>query len=185
MRTVKSGLDTRHPPWGILGALASLVLTLGAIVISLSLLPALLVALAIDGWVGASVDEPEFLVRFVIFGLLVGVAAFLIGRHKGFLVAPAIFVVCMLALPFIDVSAVKPAVRAVNEIQPGMTESDVRAVLDRHFPEQGRFPRPHIGKLYHDRLSFALDPTDGDLNSAVVYVDFSDGRCVRAGFSPD
>jgi len=57
------------------------------------------------------------------------------------------YILFILALPFIDLSPVKPAVRAVHEIRPGMTESQVRAVLDRHFPEHGRFKRPAIGPL--------------------------------------
>ena len=179
-------LAAQHSSRQRFGALLlSIVFTLLGILVSLALLPALLFAIAIDGWAGASLD-PIFVVRFVVFGIVVGVIAFLLGRHKGFLVAPAVFVSGMLALPFVDVTAVKPAVRAVHEIAPGMTEGEVRAIFDEHFPEHGRFRRPDIGSLYRGRLSFVLDPTDGALNAALVTVEFDNaGRCVSASFGPD
>ena len=85
----------------------------------------------------------------------------------------------------LDLTAVKPAVRAVHEIRPGMSEAEVRVVIHRHFPEPGRFRRPEIGALYRGQLSFVLDPSDGALNAALVTVEFAGGKCVRAGFSPD
>lgn len=91
----------------------------------------------------------------------------------------------MLVLPFVDLTPVKPAVRAVRAIRPGMNEAEVRAVLDRHFPASGRFARPEFGAVHGDRLAFVLDPSDGDLDAALVTVEFSGGRCVRARFSPD
>jgi len=162
----------------------ALVRVLAAILVTLALVPALLFAVAVDGWSGESLD-PAFTGRFVAFGLIVGLSAVLLGERKGFLIAPAVFTACMLALPFVDLTAVKPAVRAVHAIRPGMSEAEVRAVLDRHFPESGRFRRPQIGAVHRGRLAFVLDPSDAGLNAALVEVEFSDGQCVRAGFSPD
>ncbi len=101
------------------------------------------------------------------------------------LLLPVAYLLLMLALPFLDLSPVKPAIRAVHTIRPGMTESEVRAVLAQQFPEHGRFKRPDFGVLHQDVLSVVLDPTDGRYNAAVVIIRFSGGKCVTAEFLPD
>ena len=155
-----------------------------AFLASCTLLPAAWFAVGLDNWAGAS-RSFVFEACFIALGILVSVLVMLLGRRKAWLVVPCAYIVFVLALPFIDLSPVKPAVRAVREIQPGMTESQVRAVLDRHFPEHGRFKRPEIGALHDDVLSFVLDPNDGRYNAAVVRVRFSAGKCVSADFLPD
>jgi hypothetical protein len=98
---------------------------------------------------------------------------------------PVDYVLFILSLPFLELSPVKPAVRAVHEIRPGMSEAQVRTILDRHFPEHGHFKRPTIGALHENDLSFVLDPNDGRYNAAIVQIKFSEGRCVSAEFLPD
>jgi hypothetical protein len=98
---------------------------------------------------------------------------------------PSAYVLFVIALPFMDLSPVKPAIRAVREIRPGMTEAQVRAVLERNFPEHGRFQRPVFGTVREDVLAFVLDPSDGRYNAALVRVRFSAGKCVSAEFLPD
>jgi hypothetical protein len=156
------------------------------------LLPAAYLAVGLDNWGGVSRD-----LRFESFmisgGVALGAVVFAIGRSWMYLIAPAALVLFMGVLPFVDFSPVKPAVRAVREIRPGMSESEVREILARHFPENGRFKRPEIGPLqpipgdplHGDSLSFALDPHDGRYNAATVKIEFSSGRCVSAEFSPD
>ena len=141
-------------------------------------------AIGLDDWVGAS-RNVLFELAFLLLGLIFGAFAFSLGKHKAFLVAPLIYVLFILALPFLEVSPVKPAVRAVHEIRPGMSEAQVRAVLDHHFPEHGHFKRPAIGALEKDAISFVLDPNDGRYNAAIVQIKFSDGKCISAEFLPD
>lgn len=139
---------------------------------------------ALDCWVGASTDG-LFQFRFILIGIALGAGAFLLGRHKIFLLVPIAYVLFILVLPFIELSPVKPAVRAVRAIRAGMSEAEVRAILDRHFPEHGRFRRPQMGDLRNGVLAFVLDPNDGRYNAAIVEIKFSEGRCVTARFLPD
>jgi len=155
-----------------------------AIAASCALLVFALLAVGMDDWTGAN-RSVLFEIAFVALGIVFGTFAFTAGGHKAFLLVPSLYVLFMLALPFLELSPVKPAVRAVREIRPGMSEAQVRSVIDRHFPEGGRFKRPAIGALHEDVLSFALDPNDGRYNAAIVQIKFSAGRCVSAEFLPD
>ena len=121
----------------------------------------------------------------MLLGIVMGALVVSLDKHKALLLVPSAYILFILSLPFIDLSPVKPAVRAVHEIRPGMTEAQVRAVLDDHFPEHGRFKRPAIGALHDDILGFVLDPNDGRYNAAVVQIRFSGGRCVSAKFLAD
>jgi hypothetical protein len=142
------------------------------------------VAVGLDDCAGTSRNFLFELV-FLWLGTVLGAAAFTWGKHKAFLVAPSIYLLFVLALPFLELSPVKPAVRAVHEIQPGMSEAQVRFILDRNFPERGHFKRPEIGALTNDTISFVLDRNDGRYDAAVVQIKFSEGRCVSAEFLAD
>jgi hypothetical protein len=155
-----------------------------AIASSCALLPIAYVALGLDLWIGAS-RNILFELALVALGVVFGAYAFTMGGERVFLVLPTAYVLFILSLPFLELSPVKPAVRAVHEIRPGMSEAQVRNVLDHHFPQQGHFRRPAIGALHEDVLSFALDPTDGRYDAAVVQIRFSAGKCVAAEFSAD
>jgi hypothetical protein len=155
-----------------------------AFVVSCTLLPAAWFAVGLDDWLGASLSL-NFEACFILLGIVVGTLVMLIGRHKALLFVPSAYILFMLALPFVDQSPVKPAVRAVHEIRPGMSESQVRAILDRHFPEDGRFKRPEIGALHEGVLSFVLDRNDGRYDATGVRVRFSAGKCVSAEFNQD
>lgn len=111
--------------------------------------------------------------------------AWLIWRSKYLIVVFLLYVLSLVGLRFVDFSPVKPALRAVAEIQPGMTESEVRTVVDRHFPEQGRFPKPSGGQLLEGWMCFQLDLDDGRYNAAVIAIRFDNGVCQRAEFHPD
>ena len=120
-----------------------------------------------------------------MLGIVVGTVVMLLGRHKALLFVPSAYILFMLALPFVDQNPVKPTVRAVHEIRPGMSESQVRAIIDRHFPEDGRFKRPEIGALHDGVLSFGLDQGGGRYDTSGVRVGFSAGKCVSAEFLQD
>jgi hypothetical protein len=152
--------------------------------VSCTLLLAAWFAVGLDEWTGAS-QSLVFEAFFVGIGVFIGALVMQYGKHKAWLMVPSAYIFFILSLPFVEFSPVKPAVRAVREIQPGMTEPQVRAVLDRHFPEHGRFKRPAIGALDEDVLSFALDPHDGRYNAAIVQVKFSAGKCLSAEFLSD
>ena len=137
-----------------------------------------------DDWLGASRNF-WFESGFICVGLIFGASAVAIGEHKAYLLGPALYLLFFVALPYLEISPVKPAVRAVHEIRTGMTESEVRAIIDRHFPEHGRFKRPDVGPLRNDVLSFVLDPGDGRYNAAIVQIKFSLGKCVSSEFLPD
>ena len=155
-----------------------------AFIVSCTLVPAACFAVGLDNWAGASRNF-FFEVCFIALGLAMGALVLWLGRHKVLLCLPAVYVLFMLALPLMDFSPVKPAVRAVHEIRPGMSESQVREVLASHFPEHGRFKRPTFGTLQENVLCFALDPHDGRYNAAVVRISFSGGKCVSAEFLAD
>jgi len=155
-----------------------------AYAITISFLPIAYVFIGADEWTGASYYL-LFDVYFISLGVLLGMSALSLGRHKGFLIAPLLFIALVLVLPFIDNTPVKPAMRAVGEIQPGMSERDVRAVLDKHFPADGRFKRPETGPISDNHISFALDRTDPTFNAAFVWVKFESGRCISAQFFAD
>jgi len=141
-------------------------------------------AVSLDNWIGAS-RNAWFELAFVLLGIIFGGYAFSVGKHMAFLAVPSIYLLFILALPFLELSPVKPAVRAVQEIRLGMSEAQVRAVLERHFPEHGDFKRPAIGAMAKNEISFVLDPNDGRYNTAIVQIKFSAGKCVSAQFLPD
>jgi hypothetical protein len=155
-----------------------------AIASSCALLFFVYVAVGLDEWSGTS-RNVYFEFVLVVYGVGLGAIAYSVGKHKAFLIAPSIYVIFIVALPFLDLSPVKPALRAVHEIRTGMSEAQVRAILDRHFPEHGRFKRPEIGAVTNDAISFVLDRNDGRYNAAAVVIKFSEGRCVSARFFED
>jgi hypothetical protein len=141
-----------------------------------------LLALGADLLLGAS-QNLVFERCFIALGILAG-AFMILSKYKAFLLVPVAYVLFILALPFIDFNPVKPAARAVREIQPGMTKEQVEAVIDRNFPPDGPFKRPVVAD-YEDGLMYTLDPDDGRYNAALIVVKFSGGKCVSAEFQPD
>jgi hypothetical protein len=141
-------------------------------------------AIGLDMWAGVS-RYFLFELTFGLYGVIFAALVYSKGLHKAFLVAALTYVLFILVLPFLELSPVKPAVRAVHEIQGGMSEAQVRAILDRNFPERSHFKRPGIGTLTNNALSFVLDPNDGRYNAAIVSIKFSEGKCVSAEFLAD
>ncbi|MEM6840316.1 MAG: hypothetical protein AAF609_26225 [Cyanobacteria bacterium P01_C01_bin.120] len=148
------------------------------------LMPTALFALALDSWGGISLNL-MFQAGFIAFGVVIGILAVTLSQRKVTLLPAAAYILFMLALPFTNPSSVKPAVRAVNAIQPGMTQAEARAVVNRHFPEEGRFKPPMLVTEEVDRLAYVLDPDDGAYNAAFIVVRFSGGKSVSAEFQAD
>ena len=155
-----------------------------AIAIATLILPICCLVVVSDQWTGASLDIVFNVIALVIGGAI-SALAWMVGRKRiyGFLTVPILLLLVFLRL--VDLSPVKPAVRGVAMIQPGMTESEVRGVFEHQFPEHGRFKRPEMGPLRNDTLSFVLDPNDGRYNAAVVEVQFQSGLSTTARFLPD
>jgi hypothetical protein len=116
---------------------------------------------------------------------IVAAAAYVLSNFRGYLVLPALVLGELVLLSAIDVSPVKPARRAIAAIQPGMTEAQVRTVLDRAFPANGQFRRPTFGPLRNGVISFSLDPTDGRYNAAFVRITFRGDSVRLAEFEGD
>jgi len=155
-----------------------------AIAVALCAVPVAFYTYVFDCWGGASSDA-GFDAIVMVLVVLLSVSAFLLSRKRAYLLLPIVLAIELVSLNVIDFSPVKPALRAVKAIQPGMSESQVRSILDRAFPAQGRFRRPEMGPLRRGVLDFVLDPHDGRYNAAVVEVTFHDGKVVMARFLPD
>ncbi|MCG6964617.1 MAG: outer membrane protein assembly factor BamE [Acidobacteria bacterium] len=155
-----------------------------AVAVALCAVPVAFYTYVFDCWAGTTRDA-QFDTIVVGLVILLALAAFALSRKRAYLLLPTVIAVELVALNVIDFSPVKPALRAVDAIQPGMSESQVRSILDRAFPAQGRFRRPDMGPLRRGVLSFVLDLHDGRYNAAVVEVTFHDGKVVRARFPPD
>ncbi len=142
-------------------------------------------AVVLDQWEGAAQ-----LLGFdaIVVGIMaaLGLCWFLVTRSRMAALVPAAGVGLMFFLRLIDVSPVKPALRAVNEIHPGMSEADVRAVLDLQFPAGSKFRRALlVGPMGPAGFSVVLDPRDSRYDAAVLQVDFKGERCTGARFLAD
>jgi hypothetical protein len=138
--------------------------------------------LAVD-WVGLS---PEASFILFVIASVVGITCYRAGVHFGYAVPSILLLSVLLLVQLIDLSPVQPATRAVRRITPGMSESAARSILREEFPPGGRFQPPGLERPLHEGwLRFALHPTDGRYDSAIVMIRFIDGRVVKAEFLPD
>ncbi|MGF1459861.1 MAG: hypothetical protein ACFBSG_12645 [Leptolyngbyaceae cyanobacterium] len=154
------------------------------IVSACTLIPAALFALALDSWAGLSLNL-LFQTSFITLGVLIAMMAASLSQRRVTLLLPSAYILFMLVLPFINTSPAKPAVRAVNQIRPGMTQVEARAVIAQNFLQGGRFKPPTLTTEETDRLAYVIDPDDGAYNAAFLVVRFSDGKSVSAEFQPD
>jgi len=157
--------------------------TLLAIFITTLLVALLWFAYSIDNWIGASLDF-TFEAIFISFCIFLGLAAFLIRRHWLFVLPSFCAVLLLLILPFVNTSPVKPTVRALSAIKPGMTITQVTQILDREYPKPGRFRRPKYG-YRKDVLSYVIDDRDSRYDAAIVEIRFSNGKCADTKFMAD
>jgi len=139
----------------------------------------------LDCWAGVTADL-AFNALVVAIAILIGALPFAISRRRRYFLVPLVIAIELFLLNAIDFSPVKPAKRVVAAIQPGMTESQVRSIVDAEFPLGGRFQRPGIGSIRNDgTLSFVLDHNDERYDAAIVEVTFRGGRVTRSRFMPD
>jgi hypothetical protein len=136
-----------------------------------------------DQWSGPSVP---FLGWAVAMVSLLGGLCYVLTWSKLAMAFPASALTLVAVTYLVDLSPVKPALRAVSHIRVGMTEGQVRSILESSFPSDGRFKRPYFGRVENGVLGFALDPGDYRYNSAFVEVRFdSKKKCTSAEFLAD
>jgi len=153
-------------------------------IISVGLIISLWLAIAIDSWVAESLNM-KFEIVFITVGIAAGILSFQLKKHWTVLVLPFSVVLFMIILPFLNLTAVKPAIRALHRVSPGMTEARVRALFKEEFSSHGHFKTPEIRPLQAGVLSFVVDPTDGCCDSPIIRIQFSDGKSVSTQFDPD
>jgi hypothetical protein len=154
------------------------------IVSACTLIPAALFALVLDSWAGLSLNL-VFQTSFIAFGVLAAVMAGSLSKRRVTLLLPSAYILFMLVLPFINPSPVKPAARAVNQIRPGMTQVEARAVIEQSFLQVGRFKPPTLIIEDTNMLEYVIDPDNVAYNAALLVVRFSDGKSVSAEIQPD
>jgi len=142
--------------------------------------------LGLDQWAGIS-RSPWFLIAGLVIGGSVVSLARSIGRSRWYLAPAAPFAAFLLFLVLFDVSRIKPLLRALDEMTPGTTHAEAKAIMDAHFPANGRFPRPVLDEDEPDRLRWRVDPSHQAYNAAVaiVRIDPDDDTVVATDFSPD
>ncbi len=155
-----------------------------ALLISALAIPLAYFTVAFEQWAGAT-RNPFFVAAVLFMSALIGLTAWLASGKRRYFLVPAAIATLLLFLSVVDTTPVKPALRAISQIHPGMKESDIRAILNRQFPDHGRFRRPDFGPIRDGVLSFALDPNDGRYNAAIVTISFENGRCTTARFLAD
>jgi len=139
-------------------------------------------AVEADQWAGPAV---LFIVLVITAVTLLGGLCYLLTRSKFALLFPASALMVVSGTFLIDLSPVKPALRAVSQIRPGMTEGQVRSILQQAFPVDGKFKRPDFGRIQNGYLGLALDPSDPRYNSAWVVIRFAGKRSISAEFLAD
>ncbi|MHC5114448.1 MAG: hypothetical protein ACYTGP_08485 [Planctomycetota bacterium] len=144
------------------------------------------VMLGIDQWVGASVSA-IFVIICVGLGAAVISLAWALGRSRWYLAPSVPFAVFMAVLVLADLSPIKPILRALDDIVPGMTRQQAKAMIDAQFPVNGRFPRPVLYAEDEQTIRYRVDPTDGRYNAALVVIRFDgeEGTVSSARFVPD
>jgi hypothetical protein len=138
----------------------------------------------LDQWVGVTV-HPLFIAFCFVIGAVPPLIAWVVGGSKLYLIPLGLFVLFLGIVYSVDFNPVKPFLRALNDIQAGMSHAQVHAIIDSHFPSGGRFNRPALYSEDSTRIHFGLDPTDGRWNAAILTIYFEDDVVSYAEFQPD
>jgi hypothetical protein len=144
------------------------------------------IMLGIDHWVGASAS-PVFVIVCAGLGAAVISLAWALGRSRWYL-APAVpFAIFMAVLVLADLSRIKPLLRALDDITPGMTRQQAKAIIDAQFPVDGRFPAPVIYAEDDEAIRYRVDPSHGAYNASLVVIRFDgeDDTVSSTEFMPD
>ena len=170
------------PQFGGLIHVRQIMRTVVVGVVALVAIAMLRFTVAADQWAGPSVPLMVLVITAVT---LLGGLCYLLTRSRLALLFPASALMVVSGTSLIELSPVKPALRAVAQIGIGMTEGQVRSILLQAFPADGKFRRPDFGRIHNGYLSFVLDPNDPRYNSAWVVIRFAGKRSIGAEFLAD
>lgn len=152
----------------------------------------LVLVLSIAGTFVAALDahaavslQGTWLAAALAFGVAATAVAWVLsGTSRAWLLF-GVYAAGLAALPFVSLSPVKPFRSFHAAVRPGMTEAEVRAALDAHFPVDGMYRRPEVTRST-EGLLVALDRSDGRYDAEVVWVHLRDeGRVAGAEYHAD
>jgi len=111
------------------------------------------------------------------------------------------FALIILSMPWVEWNSLKPFLRDLHAIKPGMERQQVEALMGKYLKGTGFPALPHAltggALVVHGRTFLTMPSTDGQLEfvDALVYrhtenadwgiVRFHEGRVVQVEFSPD
>ncbi len=152
--------------------------------LALSAMILALVSLAADAIFGISAS---WVFTIVVLGMGIGACTAVFLRHRSRFAMIVAILVCafVLVLHFVDVLPVKPYRRFFAEIKIGMTEPEILDLLQREFPQNGRFDVPVRKSFGADKMTFVLDPTESAWNNECIYLQLSNGRVLSKQYSRD
>jgi len=97
----------------------------------------------------------------------------------------AVFFFCLVVLRGYQASPVKPFRQFYLDLQPGLTQPEIGARLQSHFPQGGKYKQPSTALVGDNLMVVILDPNDGRYDAEVVHIVFRDGRLKSAAYYPD
>lgn len=112
-------------------------------------------------------------------------------RRVGLIVAACVLLIpaglfTIALFPEVVDARVRAYKRFYADIEPGMTRADVTALVQRHYPADGRRLPPKIQEDSESRLGFFMNPEDShELNCEGIFLDLKDGRVAGKRYSED
>ena len=123
---------------------------------------------------------PRAIALFIILGLLAAVP-FLYGRRRIVQIALPIALLCaMLAVQFVDWDSRKPFLRALHRVEPGMTVSEVDAIMAGYLRSPAQASSADGESVVGYRHT-----TEGWGDSDIALIRFAGSRVTSREFLPD
>ena len=158
--------------------------TMKAILPQILLLPVLLwFVWEADIWTAVSLMYPAYII-VVLFtlGLLLLPCAFV--RRPAVAVVPGIWLVFLLALPFVTNSSIKPLLWGVRDLEPGMRRDAILLTLKDRYAGT-KYPSPIVFSEEKSRLCIKPQGRDAGFQAESLFVYLENGRFSHARFSAD
>ena len=168
--------------------------TMKAILPQILLLPVIFwLVWGADIWTAVSLMYPAYIIIALIScGLLLLPLAFV--RRPAVAVAPGLWLLFLLALPFVTNSSLKPLLRGVRDLDPGMDHDTVLVTLKSRYAGTN-YPDPvvHSERQWNSgsksqrmtRLCIKPQGRSPELQAESLSVFLADGRFTHASFSAD
>jgi hypothetical protein len=132
---------------------------------------------------------PWLLLALALLSGLIILSPGLLRRYhrKVYVVMTGLYVTALVIGWNVDWSPTKPFYRFYSGIHSGMTMPEVQQRLDQAFPPNGPYPKPRTEQMAPSSNGqitqyFRLEPP---LSAEVITVEFSQGRVIKMGYSPD